>query len=558
MTLLGTTVKLFSRGIRGIEGTLLGKALSLSGHDLEGLTLTFALHEGRLTFKDFKASAYGGEVEGAGTFVPSIAEGNLRLHIRRLHLGRLLAQLETRQGLPLPIPSQSQASPLPMSAEVSLGMNRHGLSFRLKTQPFEAAEAATFTLGTTSQLPVKLLSGAISAEVVGTLEGGGPKFSGTLSLEKVGVHPTWQRGQPLTFSFDIPFAFEDGLLEVPEFSLTVGDQVHIFLAGALSVGSKAGRVRSLALRLPPTETSSLQKAIAGLLPGALLDTHLSGGLEARVEMLGDQVQGEVRLEGVGTEGGIMTLKGVSGRIPLFQRLGVSSVVTGDGWPELSEQAFEVALQAVRQPSSSPSLTISSLSYAGFELEDLAVHFSSRAGPLAIDHFSFQGLGGSGRGRGVVEPFGGSLHLALLVEGLSLREICSRFPSIEGYIFGKVRGMLELSLPIFEPSQAIGRARFWAVKSEEEPRKVSKALIERLGGQSGGFSSLIALRGDRSYDHGLLEVTLKDRLLTFHNLEISNTVLFIKDLDIKVVPAYNTIPIQDLFDTIQETWKRVQP
>ncbi|MBI3330126.1 MAG: hypothetical protein HYZ81_25890, partial [Nitrospinae bacterium] len=91
MTLLGTTVKLFSRGIRGIEGTLLSKALSLSGHDLEGLTFTFALHEGRLT--------------------------------------------------------------------------------------------------------------------------------GTLSLEKVGVHPTWQRGQPLTFSFDIPFAFEDGLLEVPEFSL---------------------------------------------------------------------------------------------------------------------------------------------------------------------------------------------------------------------------------------------------------------------------------------------------------------------------------------------------
>ena len=457
--------------------------------------------------------------------------------------------------------------------------------------------ATTYSLPpTTYHLPIRARGGEVilswqgqfsASPSAGSGQARGFRLAGQAELKKLELE--WRRGAALpapetggrrgpplqqpsgggvSLSGTVPFAFEDGLLKVPELSLTVGDEAHIVFAATLPLDGKAGRVRSLKLLLPPTKISSLQKAILGLLPSMLLDANLQGALEAKVEILGDQVQGEVRIQEMGINGGILNMAGASGRIPLLGnfKFEISDFkkVPGEGWLELSEQVFKnemlrFAQQAVSQPpaSSSPSLTISSVSFAGLTLRDLAVHFSTRNGPLVIDHLSFQGLGGSGRGRGLLDLFGGSLRLMLLVEGLSLREICDQFPPIKGYISGKVNGMLELSLPLFEPSQAKGRARFWAVKSKEEPRKISKALIERLGGQSGGFFNLLALRGDRSYNHGLLEVALEDRSLTFHRLEISNTILFIKDLDIKVVPPYNTIAIQDLFDTIQETWERVQ-
>ncbi|MFN3476344.1 MAG: hypothetical protein ACK4Z6_02150, partial [Candidatus Methylomirabilales bacterium] len=660
----GMKAKLFGHGMKDLEGTILSMALSVDGQLLEPLTLAFAFHDGRLTVKDLKASAYGGEVEGEGVFLPSPLEGEVRFRIRHLRLGKLFAQL--------PSLSQRPPSSLAMSGEGSLKMSRRGLSFQLKTEPVPAAEVAAFALGKAFDLPVELTTGEVWGEVAGSwgLESGvwGLELSGTLSLKEVGVHlkispgsplilswtvpfeyrggtlrfrgdrvPLWMKrgwwvvGRPATIDSlpptpsplpirarggevilswqgqlssqgfklagqallqkleldwgqeggppwslppltgTVPFIFEDGLFQVPEIPLTMGDQAQIFLAATLPL-ARSQTPWVLKSYLPPTKLSSLKRAIPSLLPPVLLEAELSGTLEARVELFGDQVQGEVTLQEVGANGEILTFQGLSGRIPLRGRLGTSPKRRWEGWSELSERAFKderlrfaknemlrSAQQAASQPPvpRSPFLTISSLGYAGLTLRNVAVHFSAQNGPLPIDSLSFQGLGGKGWGRGFLDLFGGSLHLMSLIEGLSLRQICDQFPPIKGYISGKVNGMLELSIPLFKPSQAKGRARFWAVKSKEEPRKISKALIERLGGQSGGIFSFLTIRGDRRYDHGLFEVTLQDRSLTFHHLEISNTFLFFKDLDIKVVPPYNTIDIQDLFDTIRETWERVQ-
>lgn len=355
----------------------------------------------------------------------------------------------------------------------------------------------------------------------------------------------------------ITLTLQDELLKIPEFALTLGDHAQILLSGTLPLETKPGHVRTLKFVLPTTKTAVLQEAISGLLPEVLVATHLSGALEATLNLSENRLHGEVRLEDVGVEGELMTLRGGSGRIPLMGRLDVPSKLLGEAWPGLSEEVYEQALQDFRQRASAPSLVIASMSYTGLALQDLRVQFSPHEDALAIDHLTFRCLGGIGWARGVVDLFGGSLHLAVLLEGLSLRELSHQFPSIQGYISGKVNGMLEFLLPLFEPSRATGRARFWSVDSEEEPREISRALLERLGAQAGTIVNLLALWGDRPYDHGLLEVTLKDRTLTFHRLELSNTTLLVRDLDIKVVPPYNKIAIQELLETMQETWKRVQ-
>jgi len=334
--------------------------------------------------------------------------------------------------------------------------------------------------------------------------------------------------------------------------------VRAFVALSLPVSPRVHEPRRLRLSLPPTSIQELQRTFSGLLPRILLDAKLSGRLEAGLEVVGEKIQGKVSAEDVVISNEVLSIKGLNGVLPLVGTLGTSSKPRRSGWQAFSEDAYGKALKAFLQhpPSSRPSLTIGSFSYAGLEFRDFAIHLVAQEGSLSIQALTFQGLGGRSFGRGTIDLPGGSLHLALLVEGLSLSTICNQFPPIKGYLSGKLNGMVEFSLPAFEPSGAKGRARFWAIASKEEPRKISKELITRLGGKPGKLFSLFWR--DRPYDHGLLDVTFVDQSLVFQRLELLHrNFLGKRDLEIKVVPPFNTIAIEDLIGTIQETWERIQ-
>jgi hypothetical protein len=158
------------------------------------------------------------------------------------------------------------------------------------------------------------------------------------------------------------------------------------------------------------------------------------------------------------------------------------------------------------------------------------------------------------GWGTVQPLSGGVALALLIDGLSLRAICDAFPPIKGYISGRVNGLADLSISQFALDKTQGKARFWAVDSPRERREISRALIEKLAGQSIRYFSLIGQ--DRRYDRGVLDVALKHGDLVFHELDISHTTLVIKDLDIKVSPTFNKIGAAHLLESVRTAIERV--
>lgn len=116
-------------------------------------------------------------------------------------------------------------------------------------------------------------------------------------------------------------------------------------------------------------------------------------------------------------------------------------------------------------------------------------------------------------------------------------------------------MADLSIPLFAPDKAQGSARFWAVDSPQERREISRTLIEKLAGQRIRYFSLFG--EDRRYDRGVLDVTLKQGDLVFHELDLSHTTLGFKDLDIRVSPIFNKIGWDHLLDSVGEAAERVK-
>jgi hypothetical protein len=116
-------------------------------------------------------------------------------------------------------------------------------------------------------------------------------------------------------------------------------------------------------------------------------------------------------------------------------------------------------------------------------------------------------------------------------------------------------MADLEIPYFALDQAQGSARFWAVESPQEKRRISRTLIEQLAGQQIRYFSLFGVA--RRYNRGVLEVALKAGDLIFHELEISHTILGYKDLDVRVSPTFNRIGLAHLLESIGEAVERIR-
>ncbi len=495
---------------------------------------------------EFTGGAVSGEVEGVrnsdGTL---LASGTLTVHTLGL-------RPKGKNGPPSTLSLQ-----LPFTySDGTLRLRGDRLSFPAKA-----------LLPPGGSLPVQAGGGQIVLSFSGEASPQeGVQVAGRVELDNL-LLERWA-GRPLPpVNGRVRFAFRDRVLRLPEVSFRIGGTVQVKATATLPFPPTEDLPRRFTLQIPSVKLDELHRILSSSLPLTLQGAEFSGAIGGGVEVVGEAVKGEVTLQRFGLKAGAAGVTGISGRIPLIGTLGPSRKDRFVEWPEVAGEdpkqtlrAFEALLQAFRvpPPSSPPSLTITSLNFAGLELKDLAFHLTPREGRLVIEQFTFRGFGGRGWGSGVIDPFGRSLRMAIMMEEISLRAICAQFPPIRDYLMGRVNGMIELSLPLAEPGEARGQARFWAVPSKTEPRKISRELITRLGGQYRGFLSFLWFRRDRPYDYGFLDVRLADQRLTFKRLELSHrNLLGKKDLEIKVVPPFNTIPLADLLETIQEVGERVQ-
>lgn len=363
----------------------------------------------------------------------------------------------------------------------------------------------------------------------------------------------------------IPFALDKGLLTIPKTAIQEDGGLTLILAGSLPLDRKSPNVARVHLSVPQTEVSVLRPALTALTDGPPDAAHFVGQFQADLELIGQSYHGSLALQNVSVRSSFFRLEAATGVIPLHGRIGQSSIAADDraspseqiGKRHPSEQAYQAAVERLSKmpPKIPASLTINSLRYDPIELRNITVALAQSDNQVAIQQFSFVAWGGRWSGWGTVEPLGGGIALTLLTEGLSLRAICDAFRPFQGYISGRINGLLNLRVPQFAINRARGNARYWTVGSLQEGRKISRALIEQIAGQQIRYFSPFGVA--RRYDRGILDVTLKAGDLIFHELEISHTTLGWRDLDVRVSPTFNKIGLTHLIETIRETIERVR-
>ena len=96
----------------------------------------------------------------------------------------------------------------------------------------------------------------------------------------------------------------------------------------------------------------------------------------------------------------------------------------------------------------------------------------------------------------------------------------------------------------------GLFNFWTFSSKKEDRVVGKAFLQRLGAKE-----RFLLGSSKNYDKGVLNGYINNGVITFNELELSNRIFGIRDLNIKVNKRRNSISVTHLLSVIRETARR---
>lgn len=514
-TLQDAVIRIRGAGLSGqnLDGMLGVKQADLGGRRLRSLAVRFNLDPRHVGIPEFHTVIGDGEIQGQASFLKSapMQRARVALSVRGLHLQSLFG----------PADKAAQARGIALDAELS----------------------ADATLSR-SQPPVG---------------------NGTVTIRRLSFNSARDPIEPaapiMRWRGLIPFALDHGLLTIPETTLREDGGLAFILTGSLPLGGGDRGSDRNRLAVPWTEVAALRPTLAALTGSPPETTHLAGRFRADLELTGTDYHGAVAMRDIGIGADAFRIDHVTGMIPLQGRIdsmGARQVDQGSTPPRrLSEQEYRAALQHLStMPTTAPaSLTIGSLRYDPIDLRDIEIALASSDGRIAIQRFTFESWGGRWSGWGAVEPLGGGMTMTVLTEALSLRAICDAFPPIKGYISGQINGMADLAIPRFDLNHAQGNARFWAVSSPKEGRKISRALIEQLAGQQIRYFSLFGL--PRRYDRGVLDVALRGGDLIFHELEIAHATPWSKDLDVRVSPTFNKIGVAHLLESINEAIERIR-
>lgn len=204
-------------------------------------------------------------------------------------------------------------------------------------------------------------------------------------------------------------------------------------------------------------------------------------------------------------------------------------------------------------SDDSNVNIKKLDYGFFTLENIRLLMNIVKNKLTIKELSTNIFGGRLSSSGFYN-FGDNKRKAgkfyFLFDGLSLKNITDSIPGTEGYISGRLNGIVSLVQKERRTSMLDGLFNFWTIGSKKEKRIIGRAFLERLGAKERLF-----LGSSKNYDKGQLHGYINNGIITFNELNISNSFLGLKDLNINVHNRRNSISVAHLLSVIRETARR---
>ena len=330
--------------------------------------------------------------------------------------------------------------------------------------------------------------------------------------------------------------------------------------GELASYAAADRAGEFSVEMAATPVSAIMDDVVNLLPMPLQEATAGGtaAFRTRVRLKGKTVSADGALElgdaSLDIPSSRLTVTGIRGTVPF------SVITAGAHLPSrrdilaFSRENHPHLLAIMKAARGEQQLTIDRMKFSVMEVA--GARFSFRAGEgvteLAAAEIPF--FGGVLRGSGAFVLKDGPLYEAnLLLADLSLRELCSAFPAIKGYISGKVDGIVSLHGEKGGVAGLMGFVDLWTRSGKGEERLVSKEFLQKLAGKNlKGFF----FRNDRPYDRGEITAFLEEGFLTFSVLDISHTnFIGVRDLSVAVAAVSNRISLDHLFQSIKQAAER---
>ena len=376
---------------------------------------------------------------------------------------------------------------------------------------------------------------------------------------------TGEGGKSLLSGAGLSFAgaLAKGTLSVSQGELSAGPGVVLKLKGELAQALSPKREGSLTFSLPETSLNGLVDPFVNILPGLIQEATLDGTMaaEGKIDLHPGKklVQGALSFQKGRMEVSSqkLLLADINGKIPFSLDLSGKPGAKQQSPLAFSRENYPRLLEQLRNPAGGGEvITVGKISFGAIELGKLTLQVKARDGLTEIVSLKSSLHEGALLGRGYVTVRDKVNYRGdLLVNGLSMRALCRTLP-IEGYISGRVDGVISLNGAGKGLANLTGYAELWAREGAGEKMVVSKEFLQRLAKQklSGFFFS-----SDRRYDAAEIKAMLVDGDLSFDTLKIINTNLFgVRDLNVTIAPGQNRIALNHLLESIKEAAVRGKP
>jgi hypothetical protein len=355
--------------------------------------------------------------------------------------------------------------------------------------------------------------------------------------------------------------FSGKRLTISEGVLTAGAGVALNVRGDVDNVLSDKRDGSLVFGLAKTPLNSLVDPVVNILPRQLQEATFAGSVSAggRVELGegGNILDGSLQLDGVRLElpSQSFSVTDINGVLPFSMGLSGKPGKRPADLVGYSRENYPRLLESFRRPyNSGQTVTVASVRFGPLELGTTSIHLSAGNGITEIASLNSSIFEGSLFGRGYLDVQQGVRYRGdILVNDLSLRRLCAMIPKIQGYISGRVDGVVSVYGAGTGMKGLLGYASLWTHEGPGERMLVSREFLQRLAGKKlRGFF----FRTDRPYDLGEIRAILNGGYLTFERLDVVHTnLLGIRDLSVSVAPAGNRISLDLLLNSIKQAAAR---
>jgi len=429
-----------------------------------------------------------------------------------------------------------------------------GASFDLAVSGAKLAAAAPLL---PPKAAVRPSDGAVDLKVNGSYSGRGG-LSCRFETKGSGIALTGNGGKALVSGAELALAgaLAGEKLTIDQAVLAPGQGVALRLKGELNQALSPKREGRFTFTMPEASLNNLVDPFANILPRLLQEATVDGTIAAdgKIELRAGSslVQGGVTFKGgrLEVESQKFLVSDLNGRFPFSLDLAGKQGGKPDQFMAFSRENYPRILEQMRKaPGGGEKISVAKISFGALELGPVTMRVSAGNGLTEIPSLTVSLYEGAILGRGFFsirqQP---SFRGDLLINGVSLRQLCRALP-IEGYIAGRVDGVVSVSGAGGGLKQMTGFAELWARPGGGEKMVVSKEFLQRLAKQklSGFFFST-----DRPYDQAEIKAMLEQGDLTFHTLKIINTNPFgVRDLNVSIAPGQNRIALDHLLESIKE-------